>query len=150
MVRNVILSAQSIRQLNILNPFSERAKIGTLSYGLSSCGYDVRVNQSLILHPNDFFLASTFEHFTMPSNIVGIVHDKSTWARRGIALQNTVIEPGWKGWLTLEISNHGSKRIEILKGDPIAQIIFHKLDFPTEQSYTGKYQDQANRPVEAL
>ncbi len=94
-------------------------------------------------------LASTIERFKMPNNLVGIVHDKSTWARRGIAVQNTVIEPGWEGWLTLELTNHGPEPVLLKRGMGISQILFHLLDEPTEIPYEGKYQDQERGPVAA-
>lgn len=84
----------------------------------------------------------------MPKNVVGIVHDKSTWARRGLAVQNTVIEPGWRGFLTLELTNHGSVPIKIERAMPIAQIVFHFTDEETV-GYEGKYQDQERGPQEA-
>lgn len=154
----MILPAQLIRQrckpimggLPMLDPFCERTvHVGGMSYGLSSCGYDVRVAQSVTLRPGDFKLLSTFERFAMPSDLVAFVHDKSTWARLGLAVQNTVIEPGWRGFLTLELTNHGGNTLIIEEGAPIAQIIWHRLDGSTDQPYEGKYQDQDNRPVQA-
>ena len=80
----------------------------------------------------------------MPRDCLAYVKDKSTWARLGVLVQNTVIEPGWRGHLTLELSCEGNGTIHIPAGSPIAQIVFHKLDEPTEQPYPedGKYQDQ--------
>jgi dCTP deaminase len=83
----------------------------------------------------------------MPAQVCGIVHDKSSWARRGLAVQNTVIEPGWRGFLTLELTNHGDEVLEIEAGSPIAQILFHWIDHPPENLYSGKYQDQRPGPV---
>ena len=130
-----------------------------MSFGLSACGYDIRLDQSTgyfndhqrayFLAPGEFVLASSLEEFNMPKDVVGIVHDKSTWARKGIAVQNTVIEPGWRGYLTLELTNHSDQTVKIHPGDPIAQILFHRLDQETELPYTGKYQDQEKGPQEA-
>ena len=155
----MILSAQTIRRLcqsdvafsPMLDPFVERQQhaISGTSFGLSACGYDVRIAQDRRLAPGDFLLASTMERFVMPDYVMAQVADKSTWARRGLAVQNTIIEPGWHGWLTLELTNHGSNLINLRAGTPIAQIIFMRLDEPTEQPYSGKYQDQENKPVEA-
>jgi dCTP deaminase len=64
-------------------------------------------------------------------------------------VQNTVIEPGWSGWLTLEIANHGREAITLTRGVGIAQILFHPLDKPTALKYTGKYQNQERGPVSA-
>lgn len=148
----MILSAQTIRNSGIITPFCERTVEFGMSYGLSSCGYDVRIAEDLTMNGGEYMrfrLASTIEHFNMPDDLVGRVHDKSTWARRGLALQNTIIEPGWRGFLTLELSVNGFNMINLRRGMPIAQIVFELLDKPTEQPYRGKYQDQAAGPVEA-
>jgi dCTP deaminase len=137
-----VLSAQAIRQRGIFTPFCERSKVFGMSYGLSPCGYDIRIEQGFKLFPGEFKLGSTVEHFIMPADLVGIVHDKSTWARLGIAVQNTVIEPGWRGQLVVELTNHSDLVREIMAGSPIAQVVLHKLDEETEQPYRGKYQDQ--------
>lgn len=146
----MILSAQSIRAAGIFRPFHERTKAHGLTFGLGPAGYDVRIAETVILGAGGFSLASTLEHFTMPADVLGKVADKSTWARRFLAVQNTIIEPGWRGHLTLELSNHGAELLEIVAGSPIAQIILHRLDAPTEQPYSGKYQDQAAGAVEAI
>ena len=85
----------------------------------------------------------------MPNDVMGVVHDKSSWARRGLTVQNTVIEPGWRGYLTLELVYHGEGELILCYEDPIAQIVFHRLDEITDQPYTGKYQNQAYGPQEA-
>lgn len=170
----MILSAQTIRKLDIITPFNERQVVRGRSYGLSSCGYDVRIDleaeglgvttrmypttykvEKTFMGPEirkeygvTFRLAATMEHFRMPDNVMGVVHDKSSWARQGLAVQNTVIEPNWRGFLTLELTYHGDGEIIFTHGDPIAQIIFHFLDEPTEQPYTGKYQNQEAGPQE--
>ena len=126
-----------------------KEKAHGVSYGLSEAGYDVRIAQSVTLSGRSrFSLASTFERFHMPDNLVGIVHDKSTWARQGLSVFNTVIEPGWEGWLTLELVYHGSGTLEIPEGAGIAQVIFHEVTRPAK--YVGKYQSQPNMPVEAI
>jgi dCTP deaminase len=137
-----VLSAQAIRRRGIFTPFCERSKVNGMSYGLSACGYDIRIEQGFKLFPGEFKLASTVEHFDMPADLMGIVHDKSTWARLGVAVQNTVIEPGWRGFLTLELTNHSDLMRVIEPGAPIAQVILHNLDEETEQPYAGRYQDQ--------
>ena len=120
-----------------------------VSYGLSEAGYDIRVKQRLVLTPeNRFTLASTVEEFDMPDDLVAVVHDKSTHARRGISVFNTVIEPGWKGFLTLEIVYHGNETLVIDAGTGIAQVLFHKIS--NRQKYSGKYQNQPDNPVEAI
>ena len=147
----MILSAATIQREIKLVPFNSRTvhSESGMSYGLSHCGYDVRIRESVDMMPGGFVLASILEHISMPLDVVGIVHDKSTLARMGLALQNTVIEPGWRGYLTIEISNHGHEFIRIIQGQPIAQIVFHRVDAKCEP-YTGKYQDQPPQPVEGI
>jgi dCTP deaminase len=169
----VILSAQSILKRKIISPSVQRTVVNGKSYGISSAGYDVRVDLSVRgvlivmnrgskpilseigtiseIGDGDFVLAATLEHFNMPDDVLGIVHDKSSWARKGLTVQNTVIEPGWRGYLTLELTYHGpgDREIVIQHGDPIAQIVFHQLDEPTIFPYEGKYQDQERGPQPA-
>lgn len=154
----MILPAQTIRwyaasvEHPLISPFNERTELNGMTFGLSSAGYDVRIAEDIRLWPGykTFCLASTIERFIMPNNILARVCDKSSWARQGLAVQNTVIEPGWEGYLTLELTFHnlyGSIYIEA--GSPIAQIIFERLEAPTDQPYTGKYQNQEPGPQEA-
>lgn len=145
----MILSGQTIRQRAAITPHHERTSAHGMTFGLSPAGYDVRIAESMTLRPGDFRLASTIEHFDMPPDLLAFVHDKSTWARRALTVQNTVIEPGWRGFLTLELTNHGVETIELLAGMPIAQIVFHRLDVATELPYAGKYQDQEAGPQAA-
>lgn len=146
-----VLSCQTIRRLKLLDPCEERGVSPSgRSYGLSQCGYDLRLAELVELRPQGFILASTVERFTLPNNIVGIVHDKSSLARMGLAVQNTVAEPGWRGYLTLELTNHTHIHwITLARGEPVAQVVFHFLDEPTEQPYAGKYQDQECGPQQA-
>ncbi len=136
-----------------------------VSYGLAEAGYDIRIKQDVHFNPRRpgdgdcyeyegsivtarFCIASAIEEFQMPTDLVGVVHDKSTWARHGLSVFNTVIEPGWKGFLTLELVYHGNSTIRIPAGAGIAQILFSRV---TEHSaYEGKYQNQADEPVDAI
>lgn len=157
----MILAAQTISFLcrnndyndPMIDPFVQRTvhPYG-MSYGLSSCGYDVRakvLGVSEFIKPGGFLLISTIERFNLPDDVAGFVMDKSTWARQGIALQNTILEPGWCGHITLEVSNHGDKNVVLDTGVPICQVIFQRLDQETSQPYRGKYQDQSSLPVGA-
>jgi dCTP deaminase len=152
----MVVSGNHLAQLSarveggIIHPWHERTQHNGSTYGQSYAGYDIRIRESLYLKQGEFSLASTIEHFQIPLNMVAIVHDKSSWARRGIAVQNTVFEPGWRGYATLEISNHGHYVQPIFAGDPIAQVIFHFLSEPLVHGYDGKYQDQPPMPVEAI
>lgn len=139
----MILSAQSIRKREgMVTPFVEKTIFEGMSYGLTAAGYDIRIDQDVVVPPGRGILASTIEHFHLPQDVQGRLCDKSSWARKMLAVQNTVLEPGWHGYLTLELSNHGTEPLVIKKGSPIAQLVFHLLDEPTELPYTGKYQAQ--------
>lgn len=157
--RNALWNAKPIVDM----AFDKQEANGT-SYGLSEAGYDLRLKQDIFFKPNDlngrpiiyvdgepipgrFTIASAMEVFEMPNYLVGIGHDKSTWARQGVSLFNTVIEPGYKGGLTLEIVFHGHKEIHIPSGSGIIQIIFHEL--LNQASYEGKYQNQSTNPEPA-
>jgi dCTP deaminase len=159
----MILSLQTLRARSIIVPWTERTNFvgnySQLTYGGGPAGYDVRVDLSddpevrvwsrgkaRRIFPDEFFLASTMEQFRMDTDVLGVVHDKSTWIRRGLAVHNTVIEPGWRGYLTLEIKNVGHDAVLLEHGAPIAQIVFHQLDQPTCAPYKGKYQDQERGP----
>lgn len=157
----MILSAQSIEarcqeslrpeREPMVWPFTTRRvhEESGMSYGLSSCGYDATIDDLYILEPGAFLLAATLEKFHIPTHICAVVHDKSSWARRGLTVQNTVFEPGWFGYATLELTNHGKEILFISKGTPICQVMFHMLDAPTSQPYQGKYQDQEAGPQQA-
>jgi dCTP deaminase len=137
----MILSMESIYARKPLTPLVSKGVQNGLSYGLSNASYDVRIEQNLILWPGRFALASTIETFNMPDDLAGVVMDKSTNARRGLCVQNTFIDPGFRGFLTVELTNHSWRFIRLQAGDAIAQIVFHQLDHPTK-GYSGKYQDQ--------
>lgn len=156
----MILSGQTIAMRGIITPWCERtvfdSKYGPLTYGVGPAGYDLRVEfddgdvmKWVRLAPGRFILASTIEHFRMDTDVLAVVHDKSSWIRRGLAVHNTVIEPGWRGHLTLELKNVGEREIILQSGSPIAQVVFHQLDRPANLAYDGKYQDQARGPQEA-
>lgn len=151
------LSAQSIRKLcenvesPMITPFvPEKQVVNGMSYGLSACSYDMRINHGLYLGAREFRLAHTFEDLHIPDNVVAYVCDKSSWARNGVSAFNTLIDPGFKGNLTLELVNHTGHDLSIEKGDPICQITFHWLDEPTVIPYRGKYQNQARRSQPAI
>lgn len=146
---------------------------GGTSFGLGEAGYDIRIKQTVRFWKDSevrkvrvdvwnelghlvgedeitgrFALASAIEAFRMPNNLTGIVHDKSTWARKGLSVFNTVIEPGWEGFLTLELVYYGEGELTIPAGSGIAQVIFHQNSQLAR--YTGKYQNQGDNPVPAI
>lgn len=147
---------------------------GGTSHGLSSFGYDVRLggewvsyrrNNDVPLDPGDirdedvarsfspeyvlrqgaFVLATTLETLALPRDVTGLVKDKSTLARVGLCLQNTVLEAGWRGQVTLELYNNGPRPVLLRAGQGVAQVLFLRGD-PCAVSYAdrkGKYQGQS-------
>ncbi len=146
----MIVSGQTLCVRRPLEPFHERTKLNGLTFGVGPAGYDVRIAESIYIHPGEFMLASTIERFDMPLDMQAVIHDKSTWARLGLGVFNTVIDPGWRGFLTLELVNHGREDLTISSGTPIAHVVFALLDHPTIRPYDGKYQDQHPGPQVAI
>lgn len=167
----MIVNRQTLFELQPIKDMSfDKQQEHGVSHGLSEAGYDIRIKQDVTFFPNRhnwtgeclarqdadnlelrlgrFILASAIEEFQMPDNLVGIVHDKSTWARQGLSVFNTVVEPGWRGFLTLELVYHGAKDLFIPAGSGIAQVIFHQTT--DLASYHGKYQNQADEPVSSI
>jgi len=160
-----VLSAQSIRRLchpewdheeavrqrgrPMIEPFVERDVVHGKSFGLSACTYDCRIAEDLLIFPGQARLASTMERFCLPSNICGSVLDKSSYARIFVSAFNTHLDPGWAGYLTVELANLGTNPVHYWRGDPVCQIKFEWLDEPTDLPYTGKYHNQEAGPQAA-
>lgn len=149
-----VLSAQSIRRLcqgenPLIVPFVERGVFDGRSYGLSACTYDCRIAQRCVLRHEVPELVSTVERFCLPANVCGSLLDKSSLARRSVSAFNTHLDPGWEGFLTVELVNLGFECVELVAGAPLCQIKFEWLDEETELPYRGKYQNQENWPVVA-
>ncbi|WP_297575836.1 dCTP deaminase [uncultured Campylobacter sp.] len=165
---------QSLKN-KMIDPFCEKnIGVGVVSYGLSSYGYDIRVADEFkiftnvggtvvdpknfdeknvvdfkgnicIVPPNSFALARTVEYFNMPRNTLAICLGKSTYARCGIIVNVTPFEPGFRGYITIEISNTTPLPAKIYANEGIAQVLFLEGDEPCEVCYSdkkGKYQDQ--------
>lgn len=166
----MIINGQALLNANPFQVMAEQKMTGPggTSWGLGEAGYDIRIKQDIKFYKSHegnrmnavgtspvrefydgrFALASSIERFLMPMHLTGIVHDKSTWARKGLSVFNTVIEPGWNGFLTLELVYHGEGELIIPAGSGIAQVIFHEVAEPA--AYKGKYQNQADMPVPAI
>lgn len=144
----MILSRQTLLDLKPLTPFIPNKTLheNGMSYGLSQASYDVRIDQPLTIGSQCFALASTFEYFKMLDFVAGQVLDKSSWARQGLSCFNTWIDPGFEGFMTLELVNHGYSTLDIKAGEPIAQIVFFHVDQKVTP-YMGKYQYQHAEPI---
>jgi dCTP deaminase len=98
-----------------------------------------------IIPPNSFALAETVEYLDIPRNIIAVCVGKSTYARCGIIVNVTPLEPEWRGRVTIEISNTTPLPAKIYSGEGIAQILFFEATDVCKTSYAdkkGKYQDQ--------
>ena len=159
----------------MIEPFVDAQKReGVISYGLSSYGYDARVgndfkiftnvNSSIvdpknfdqqsfvdrntdvcIIPPNSFALARTVEYFRIPRDVLVICVGKSTYARCGIIVNVTPLEPEWEGHVTLEFSNTTPLPAKIYANEGACQFLFLQGNEPCEVSYrdkAGKYQGQ--------
>ena len=179
-----ILCDTQIRDSVRIVPFADNAKRpGTVSFGVSSYGYDVRVGTKfkvftnatsggtaivdpkaftndlfitidtaetgrdhIVIPPNSFALAETVETIDVPRDVLAICVGKSTYARCGIIVNVTPLEPEWRGKVTIEISNTTPLPAKIYANEGIAQMIFLRAERECAVSYAdkgGKYQDQA-------
>ena len=160
---------------DMIDPFEPvQVRDGNISYGLSSYGYDIRVlsefkvftnvhnsivdpknfddrsfvdieGSECIIPPNSFALARTEEHFRIPRDVLVICVGKSTYARCGLIVNVTPLEPTWEGYLTLEISNTTPLPAKVYGGEGIAQLLFFEGDEEPETAYAdrqGKYMEQ--------
>ena len=110
--------------------------------------YDEIRTSVFMLSPGDFCLATTTEYFEIPNTLAARIEGKSTWGRLGLLIHCTAgfVDPGFKGNLTMEISNISNNTIELIKDQPIAQITFVTLDSDADPygtpRFASKYQHQ--------
>lgn len=150
---------------------------GNVSYGLSSYGYDLRVAREfkvftnvhsavvdpknfdeksfvdvmdtdfVLIPPNSFALTRSIEYLRIPKNVLGLCIGKSTYARCGIIVNTTPLQPEWEGSLIIEISNTTTLPAKIYTEEGIAQILFFESDETAEKSYkdiSDKYSRQTS------
>ena len=163
------------KEKKMISPFvSKQVRKAKISFGLSSYGYDARVSNDFriftnvnsavvdpknfkkesfvskkskvcIIPQNSFVLARTVEYFKIPENVMVICLGKSTYARCGIIVNVTPLEPGWEGYVTLEFSNTTPLPAKIYANEGAAQFVFIKGNEKPETSYSkrkGKYMKQ--------
>jgi len=102
----------------------------------------INISKSLILHPNQFILGSTLEYIKLPNDIMGYIIGRSSWGRLGLVIATaTLINPGFAGVITLELTNLGEVPISLYPGLRIAQLSLHQCSFKLEESSLklGKY-----------
>lgn len=158
----------------ILDPFiPESVRNGVISYGLGPYGYDIRLDKTykkikpeiqtanphriterdyetfcqeeIHLESAATILGKSLEYFRMPKKVIGLVFGKSTYARAGILVNVTPLEPEWSGYLTISISNLSGRSAVLFPLQGIAQVLFFESDALPVFSYRdlkGKYNDQ--------
>jgi dCTP deaminase len=168
----LIKSDRWIKQMalakGMIKPFEDRqVRSGTISYGLSSYGYDIRIadefkiftninttivdpksfdprsfvdyhGEVAIIPPNSFALGRSVEYFRIPRDVLTICVGKSTYARCGIITNVTPFEPEWEGYVTLEISNTTPLPAKIYANEGIAQVLFFQSDEACQTSYADR------------
>lgn len=94
----------------------------------------ISIKDKIILHPNQFILGGTLEYIKLPIDIIGYIIGRSSWGRLGLIIATaTIINPGFAGIITLELTNVGEVPINLYPGLRIAQISFHRCDFKKEE-----------------
>ena len=156
------------REQHMIEPFQESlVREGEISYGISSYGYDFRVDRKYkicreklsevldpknvraqlfddfqgdhcLVLPGSFVLAQSVEYFRIPRNILTICTGKSSYARCGVLVNVTPFEPEWEGYATLSISNTGPAPVKIYSGEGIAQLIFLEASELCQTSYRDR------------
>jgi dCTP deaminase len=158
----------------LLEPFvAASVRSGVVSYGLGPYGYDLRLDRTyrrpagaaaildphrveetdfetlseevILIPPGHFILGRSLEYFRMPKQVLGLVFGKSTYARCGVLVNVTPLEPEWTGFLTISIANCGARPAAVHPGQGIAQVIFiESSDLPlmSYRDLDGKYNGQ--------
>jgi dCTP deaminase len=106
--------------------------------------YEDEFEEYFIIPPNSYALGVSVEHFSIPNDISGIAIGKSTYARCGIIVNVTPLEAGWKGYLTIELSNSCSNDVKIYPNEGILQLLFLKGNECNTPYNDGKYQNQSS------
>ncbi len=126
------------------------------SFGQLTSSVRLQEGERFIVHPGEFVLATTLEHVEIPDNLVARLEGRSSIGRLGIVIHSTAgyIDPGFKGTITLEISNLGRIAVALYPEMRICQIAFEEMSSPVSESYaikrTAKYQGQKTTTVSRL
>jgi dCTP deaminase len=158
-------------------PYADlRKRTGKISYGASSYGYDFRLSDEYkvpdfngirqmdpkgidkihfkdhkgrfcLIPPNSYILGRSLEYFRIPRDILALCQGKSTYARSGVIVNVTPLEPEWEGFITISLVNASPVPAKVYSGEGIAQVIFIRAETECRISYAdrkGKYQGQKN------
>jgi dCTP deaminase len=108
---------------------------------LNPAGYDLRSSSEVVIKPKQYELVATLETVELGLKTTASLHIRSSLAREGIIGSFAVVDPGFRGQLTLNLHNVGEKEITISEGEPMVQIVFHKLGSQARKGYSGLYQN---------
>jgi len=108
---------------------------------LNPAGYDLRSGIELIINPRKSTLVASLEKVQLGSSVMAYLYLRSSLTREGIIGGFAVVDPGFSGQLTFNFHNLGENVVRVEKGEPIVQIVFHKLSSAADKSYAGKYQE---------
>jgi dCTP deaminase len=166
---------ETAKKLGMIEPFAEgRARKGRVSFGVYSYGYDFRLaaefkipdyeglkcldpkqmnllqfrdvkEKSCLIPANSFILGRSLEYFRIPRDVLVLCQGKSTYARCGVVVNITPLEPEWEGFVTISLINGSPRPVRVYAGEGIAQAIFLRAEQQCALSYgdrKGKYQAQ--------
>src|SRR6266705_4623021 len=108
---------------------------------LNPAGIDLRADQSLVLRPGQRALVATIERVELSEKFLGILHIRSSLAREGIVASLALVDPGFRGQLTVSLHNAGDRFVSLRKGERFIQLSLLRLGRPATQTYAGKYQN---------
>jgi dCTP deaminase len=108
---------------------------------LNGAGYDLRVGDETVIRPGQNKLVATLERVELGDNLVGTLHIRSTLARAGVIASLALVDPGYRGQLTILLFNSGERWFSMRRNDRFLQITLHRLGVKTRHPYSGRYQD---------
>ena len=108
---------------------------------LGGAGYDLRVNDETVIEPARYKLVATLERVELSDELAGTLHLRSSLARAGIIASLALVDPGYRGQLTISLFNAGERSFRMARNDRFLQIVLHRLNVKTRRPYAGSYQD---------
>jgi dCTP deaminase len=132
----MILSDKEIR-----NATSNKQLTITPHGHINPAGVDLRIDRNTTLKPHQHQLAATVEYVELSNKLAGILHIRSSLAREGVFASLALVDPGYRGQLTVSLYNAGARPVKLKQGERFIQLSILRLDTPSRQTYSGKYQD---------
>jgi dCTP deaminase len=117
----------------VIDPFDEAS--------LNPAGYDLRLSAEVVLEPSEHRLVATMERVELSRDLVGVLHIRSSLAREGVLASLALVDPGFRGQLTISLFNGGNKAIRLKAGERFVQLTLLRLGRQAATKYEGRYQD---------